>query len=135
MNDRARGNAARVVHARFTTGRTHAAALEPHGCVADYDLESGRLTLYASTQMVHILRDALHTLNRIGLKHVREIVHQPGRRRDLDALEKKREPGCSQDGNESRRRRKTDQNRSKYLLSLDFMVWQVVYLADDSHPS
>jgi hypothetical protein len=83
----------------------------------------------------HILGDALHALDCIGLKHVREIVHQPGRRRDLDALEKKREPGCSQDGNESRRRRKPDQNRSKYLLSLDFMVWQEVYLADDSHPS
>jgi hypothetical protein len=64
---------------------------------------------------------------------VREIVHQPGGRRDRDALEKEGEPGCSQDGHQSRRRRKTDQNRSKYLLSLDFMVWQEVYLADDSH--
>jgi len=34
----------------------------------------------------HVVGDALHALNRIGLKHVREIVHQPGRRRDRDAL-------------------------------------------------
>jgi hypothetical protein len=64
---------------------------------------------------------------------VREIVHQPSGRRDRDALEKEGEPGCAQDGKESRRRTKPDQNRSKYLLSLDFMVWQEVYLADDSH--
>ena len=81
----------------------------------------------------HIFRDALHALNCIGLKHVRKIVHQPSGRRDRDALEKEGEPGGSQYGNESCRRTKTDQNRSKYLLSLDFMVWQEVYLADDSH--
>ena len=34
----------------------------------------------------HILRDALHALNGVGLKYVREIVDQPGRGRDLDAL-------------------------------------------------
>jgi hypothetical protein len=81
----------------------------------------------------HIFRDALHTLNRIGLKHVCEIVHQPRGRRNRDALEQEGEPGRAQDGYEGRRRTKPDQNRSKYLLSLDFMVWQEVYLADDSH--
>ena len=33
-----------------------------------------------------ILGDSLHPLHRIGLQDVREIVHQPGRRWDLDAL-------------------------------------------------
>jgi len=83
----------------------------------------------------HILRDALHSLRRVGRNHVREIVHQPDRRRDLEALRKEEEPGCSQNGENSRRRWKPDQNRSKYLLSLDFMVWLEVYLADDSRPS
>ena len=36
--------------------------------------------------LAHIVGDALHALNRIGLKNVREIVHQPGGRRDRDAL-------------------------------------------------
>jgi hypothetical protein len=72
-------------------------------------------------------------LDGVGLEYVREIVYQPGRGRDLDALRKEEEPGCSQNGKNSRRRWKPDQNRSKYLLSLDFMVWQEVYLADDSN--
>src|ERR1700674_2022472 len=66
---------------------------------------------------------------------MREVIDQPDRRRDLDALWKEKEPGCSQNGENSRRRWKPDQNRSKYLLSLAFMVWQEVYLADDSRPS
>jgi hypothetical protein len=35
----------------------------------------------------HILSDALHPLNRVGRKHVREIIHEPGGSRDLDALQ------------------------------------------------
>src|SRR6266404_3582827 len=83
----------------------------------------------------HILRDALHSLSGVGRNHVREVIHQPDRRRDLEALRKEEEPGCSQNGENGRRRWKPDQNRSKYLLSLDFMVWLEVYLADDSRPS
>ena len=81
----------------------------------------------------NILSDSLHSLDGVGLEYVREIVYQPGRGRYLDALWKEEEPGGPQNGEQRRRRWKPDQNRSKYLLSLDFMVWQEVYLADDSH--
>ena len=70
---------------------------------------AGRLRSY-------VLGDALHPRDRVGLQHVSEIVHQPGRGRDLNALGEKEEPGCSQRGKQ-RRRRKPDQNRGKYLLS------------------
>src|SRR5882762_9430378 len=83
----------------------------------------------------HILRDALHSLSGVWRNHMREVIDQPDRRRDLEALRKEEEPGCSQNGENGRRRWEPDQNRSKYLLSLDFMVWLEVYLADDSRPS
>lgn len=76
--DRVREQAAVVVRERFTTGRTHAAALEPHGCVADYDVPSGRLTLYSSTQMVHILRDALSRALHLPRTKVRVVALNVG---------------------------------------------------------
>ena len=76
--DHVRKEAAVVVRERFTTGRTHAAALEPHGCVADYDVVSGRLTLYSSTQMVHILRDALSRALHLPRTKIRVIALNVG---------------------------------------------------------
>ncbi len=70
----------------------------------------------------HIFRDALHSLSGVGLNYVRKIIYQPDRRRNLNALRKEEEPSCSKHGENRRRRRKADQNRSKYLLSLDFMA-------------
>ncbi|MDP9280443.1 MAG: hypothetical protein M3P00_13580, partial [Gemmatimonadota bacterium] len=79
----------------------------------------------------HVLRDALNALHGVGLDYVRKVVNQPGWGRYLDAL-KEEERGRAQNGNQSRCRWKTHQHRGKDLLSLDFMVWQEVYLADDS---
>lgn len=74
----ARDRAAHVVRARFTTGRTHAAALEPHGCVAAYDIETGRLTLYSATQMVHILRDSLSRALHLPRTKIRVVALNVG---------------------------------------------------------
>ena len=43
----------------------------------------------------HVLRDPLHSLSGVGLNYVRKIIHQPDRRRNLEALRKEEEPGCS----------------------------------------
>lgn len=54
-----RTQASAVVSGTFATSRPHGAALEPHGCIADYDNYTGKLTIYSSTQGVHLLRDLL----------------------------------------------------------------------------
>ena len=40
----------------FRNKRQDAAFLEPNGCIADYDLSNGRLTLYSSTQVPHYVQ-------------------------------------------------------------------------------
>ena len=82
----------------------------------------------------HILGDALNALGRGRLDYVRKVVYEPHGGRYLQALEEK-ERGRAQNGNQFCRRGEANQNRGKDLLSLDFMVWQEVYLADDSHSS
>lgn len=79
----------------------------------------------------NILGDPLHALHGVGLKHMGEIVHQSRRRRDLDTLWKKEERRSPQHGNQLCRRRKTHQQYVQDLLSLDFMVREEVYLADE----
>ena len=54
--DRAFADAATVVDIEITNNRLAPTALEPRGCVADFDTESGRLTLWQGCQGVHTLR-------------------------------------------------------------------------------
>jgi hypothetical protein len=70
-------------------------------------------------------------LSGLGLDYLREVIYQPDRSRDLEAL-KEEERGRAQNGDKHRRRWKPHQDRGKDLRSLDFMVWQEVYLEDDS---
>jgi hypothetical protein len=78
------------------------------------------------------LRDLLHALGRVGLNYVREIVDQTGRCRNLDALLYEEDRGGTKDGEQIRRRGKSQQKCVQDLLSLDFTVREEVYLADDS---
>jgi hypothetical protein len=78
-----------------------------------------------------VFRNALDALNCLGLDYVRKVIYQPGRGRDLETL-KQEDRSRAQNGDQHRRRWKPHQHRGKDLLSLDFMVWQEVYLADDS---
>jgi hypothetical protein len=63
---------------------------------------------------------------------VREVVHQTSRLWNLDGLEQKEERGCLEDGENLGRGGKTQQRYVQDLLSLDFMVREWVYLADES---
>ena len=53
------GQAACVVELDLTSGRQSAAPMEGRGGVADYDPGTGRVTLYASVQMPHMLRTGI----------------------------------------------------------------------------
>lgn len=48
-----------VFKERFITSKATATPMETHGSLAEYDPATGRLTLYSSTQAVHIIRTAL----------------------------------------------------------------------------
>jgi hypothetical protein len=56
--------------------------------IARADVGKGDDCHLAARFRAHIFRDPLYALHHIRLQNVREIVHQPGRRRDLDALRK-----------------------------------------------
>jgi carbon-monoxide dehydrogenase large subunit len=76
--ERAEQDAAAIVRQRFVTNRPVAAALEPHGCIADYDSFTGVLTLYTSTQSVHIVRDALAKALHLPRNKVKVIAPEVG---------------------------------------------------------
>lgn len=77
IEDSEREAAARV-RARFTTVRPHGAALEPHGCVADYDVTSARLTIYSSTQGTYLIRDLLAESLGLPVNRVRAVALDVG---------------------------------------------------------
>lgn len=52
-------SAAHVFSKRFRVGRSAGAPLETRGTMADYDAASGRLTVWCSTQLPHLLRTFL----------------------------------------------------------------------------
>ncbi len=54
--DEAFASAATVVEVEILNNRLAPTALEPRGCVADYDADSGRLTLWQGCQGVHTIR-------------------------------------------------------------------------------
>jgi carbon-monoxide dehydrogenase large subunit len=72
--DEAQARAAVHVRGAFVTNRPHGCALEVHGTVADYDRYSGRLTVYCSTQSVHLLRDMLAGCLRIPAIRIRAVA-------------------------------------------------------------
>jgi aerobic carbon-monoxide dehydrogenase large subunit len=57
--DEAFARAAHVVQHRFVINRVTAVTMEPRGCIGDYDANSGRYTLYAQPQGVHVFRSDL----------------------------------------------------------------------------
>ena len=77
--DAAFAAAARIVSVDVVNNRVTAAALEPRGAIGTYDRESGRFTLVASTQNVHVNRDqiAAHVL-RIPPAKLRVVAHDVG---------------------------------------------------------
>lgn len=63
--DAAFAGAAHVFAKRFRSGRSTAAPLEPRGVLADYEPSSGRLQIWCSSQMPHLLRTFLAPLLRL----------------------------------------------------------------------
>jgi carbon-monoxide dehydrogenase large subunit len=76
--DRASEEAEVVVRQRFVTNRPVGAALEAHGCVADYDTFSGMLTLYSSTQSVFMIRDVIAKALHLPRNKVRVVALDVG---------------------------------------------------------
>ncbi|GJF02816.1 xanthine dehydrogenase family protein molybdopterin-binding subunit [Pseudonocardia sp. D17] len=74
----AEAGAAVVVRQRFATNKQAGAALDPHGCVADYDSFTGVLTLYSSTQSIYMVRDVLADVLQIPRTKVRVVVPDVG---------------------------------------------------------
>lgn len=71
-------HAAAVVNARFVTIRPHGVPLESHGCLADYDTRTGRLTIYSSTQGVYLVRDLIAEVLGLPATRVRVIAVEVG---------------------------------------------------------
>jgi hypothetical protein len=69
-------------------------------------------------------------LRRVRIDDVRKIIHQAHGRRYLNRLQKE-QPGGMQRGDESRHRQKSHEQCVQNAFSLDFMVRDNVYLADD----
>jgi CO/xanthine dehydrogenase Mo-binding subunit len=64
-----------VVEERFTTSKAHAMPMETHSVLASWDGAEGTLTLWASTQQSHVLRDELAKV--LGLPRNRIRVIKP----------------------------------------------------------
>ena len=67
-----------VVEFTFTSGRQAAVPLETRGAVAEFDPESGRITLWASTQMPHLLRTGIADVLGIPESELRVIAPEVG---------------------------------------------------------
>ncbi|MCW2676007.1 MAG: hypothetical protein JWR70_1047 [Modestobacter sp.] len=67
-----------VVRQRFTTNRQAGAALDPHGCVADYDTFTRELTIWSSTQSIYMVRDVLADVLQIPRNKVRVRIPEVG---------------------------------------------------------
>ncbi|MFZ4721040.1 MAG: xanthine dehydrogenase family protein molybdopterin-binding subunit [Ilumatobacteraceae bacterium] len=71
------GDADLVVRGRYVNQRIAVAPMEPHGCAATVD-EHGRLVVYGSTQMPHLLHGLLQRSLRLGADEVRVITPHVG---------------------------------------------------------
>jgi aerobic carbon-monoxide dehydrogenase large subunit len=69
------GEADLVVRERFETSKAHAMPMETHAALASWDPAAGVLTMWASTQQAHILRDELASV--LGLPRNRVRVVKP----------------------------------------------------------
>ncbi|MBI4607950.1 MAG: xanthine dehydrogenase family protein molybdopterin-binding subunit [Candidatus Rokubacteria bacterium] len=67
-----------LVEARMTNQRVTAVAMEPRAVAADYDAATGQLTLWASTQNPHLLRDWVAEHLGIDAEKLRVIAPQVG---------------------------------------------------------
>ena len=67
-----------VVEFTFTSGRQAAVPLEPRGAVAAFDPANGRVTLWASTQMPHLLRTGIADVLGIAESELRVIAPEVG---------------------------------------------------------
>ncbi|MBV8093094.1 MAG: xanthine dehydrogenase family protein molybdopterin-binding subunit, partial [Acetobacteraceae bacterium] len=67
-----------VVEFTFTSGRQAAAPLEPRGAVAAFDAANARVTLWASTQMPHLLRTGIADVLGIAESELRVIAPEVG---------------------------------------------------------
>ena len=67
-----------VLRERFTHHRITGLPLEGHGALGEYDPSTGRLTLYASTQMPHNLRTVISDITGITENKVRVIAPDMG---------------------------------------------------------
>ena len=76
--DKAFEQADRVVRQRFVNQRLIPVAMEPRGVLADYDPGSGRLTVWSSTQIPHLLRTQLAVMVGIPEMQVRVIAPEVG---------------------------------------------------------
>ncbi len=64
-----------ILKERFVTSKAAATPMETHGSLATYDVNTERLTLYSSTQNVHIIRTLLSSI--LGLPQSRVTVRAP----------------------------------------------------------
>lgn len=67
-----------AVAGKFVAKRSAAVAMEPHGCVADYDRRSGKLTLFTSTQFTHLFRVLIADVLRMPQQSIRIIAPNVG---------------------------------------------------------
>ena len=67
-----------VVEFTFTSGRQAAVPLETRGAVAAFDPANGRVTLWASTQMPHLLRTGIADVLGIAESELRVIAPEVG---------------------------------------------------------
>ncbi|MDQ3285087.1 MAG: xanthine dehydrogenase family protein molybdopterin-binding subunit, partial [Actinomycetota bacterium] len=70
--------AAVVVEATFETGRLAAVPMEGRACLAEWDGREGKLVLYTSTQVPHIVRTALSEVLEIPQQRIRVVAPDVG---------------------------------------------------------
>ena len=70
--------AQQVVEFMFTSGRQSAVPLETRGAVAAFDTATGRVTLWASTQMPHLLRTGIADALGIAESELRVVAPEVG---------------------------------------------------------
>lgn len=74
------GSADIVVDETYTTPHEHNNPMEPHSCIAlwETDGERPRVTLYDSTQGVHVVRQELSTVFGLQKEHIRVVAENVG---------------------------------------------------------
>jgi len=76
--DKAFASAAIRVGGRFRMHRKTPAAIEPRACLAEYEPESGAVTLHSATQVPGIVRDALALAFGISAEQIRVLARDVG---------------------------------------------------------